>query len=710
MVMGISTIQRDQNDNVCIVRIITSDSLAAVAVAGYVTAQTANITVANSGAFTWQPQDTVLINCSDGSGFFDISPTFSSFIVQGIPGNGTVTSITAGAGLSGGTITTSGTIALSPIANLNFLANKSGGTLAPVATALATILQTANNLSELTATASTARANLGLGSLSLQSASAVAITGGSGVFSTLTAGYIYVTVPLSISLTATQSNVLFVTTVSGVDIAGDIGLAAVTNGFNFAIKNVSAGNVTFTPLAGEFIDGAASLTIPTQGGVIISKTATQWSTIAKNSATSSGITNSGLDASGEILVSTSTTAAASYPNFKFNHNTNTLAVGSVSTSVGNSYNMLYGFNNTTDVGTLFGFAFGNTCGAMGEYSLAFGNTEGALGNYSLAFGSFGSVKGNYGLAFGNLAVVDTGANFAMAFGNTVTALNPGSHVYADSTGTNTSDTASNQFVMNFNGGYKFYGSTNNATLGVEFDNAQNFITHKGTADQSYSYQVPTTGFFITIPNGVKTLTLAPSGTLATGTIQLPSAPIKGQEIRVHTTQTITALSVIGNAGQGVNMPPTTLAAGQGFELLYDLATTTWNPLYQSSAAGGSGTVTSITAGTGLSGGTITTSGTISLTAPVTLALGGTNNISLTASNGGIAYSDATKLNVLAGTATANQMLMSGASSAPTWSTAVYPNTAGTSGNVITSDGTNFISSPPVAVGGLTAINYLLMGG
>jgi hypothetical protein len=37
-----------------------------------------------------------------------------------------------------------------------------------------------------------------------------------------------------------------------------------------------------------------------------------------------------------------------------------------------------------------------------------------------------------------------------------------------------------------------------------------------------------------------------------------------------------------------------------------------------------GTVTSVTCGTGLSGGTITTTGTCSITAPVTVALGGTN--------------------------------------------------------------------------------------
>lgn len=80
-------------------------------------------------------------------------------------------------------------------------------------------------------------------------------------------------------------------------------------------------------------------------------------------------------------------------------------------------------------------------------------------------------------------------------------------------------------------------------------------------------------------------------------------------------------------------------------------------------------------------------------AAVTLAQGGTN-ASLTASTGGIVYSAASAFAVLSGTATAGQMLRSGASAAPTWSTATYPATAGTSGNVLTSDGTNWVSSAP----------------
>lgn len=80
---------------------------------------------------------------------------------------------------------------------------------------------------------------------------------------------------------------------------------------------------------------------------------------------------------------------------------------------------------------------------------------------------------------------------------------------------------------------------------------------------------------------------------------------------------------------------------------------------------------------------------------LSLARGGTN-ANLTASDGGIFYSTATAGAILAGTATAGQILRSGASAAPSWSTATYPATAGTSGNVLTSDGTNWSSAAPAA--------------
>lgn len=49
-----------------------------------------------------------------------------------------------------------------------------------------------------------------------------------------------------------------------------------------------------------------------------------------------------------------------------------------------------------------------------------------------------------------------------------------------------------------------------------------------------------------------------------------------------------------------------------------------------------------------------------------------------------------------GTGSAGQILQSGGAAAnPAYSTATYPSTAGTSGNVLTSDGTNWVSSTPL---------------
>ncbi len=104
---------------------------------------------------------------------------------------------------------------------------------------------------------------------------------------------------------------------------------------------------------------------------------------------------------------------------------------------------------------------------------------------------------------------------------------------------------------------------------------------------------------------------------------------------------------------------------------------------------------------------ITTLGTITTGVwngtSVDLAHGGTN-ANLTASNGGIFYSTATAGAILAGTATAGQIIRSGASTTPSWSTATYPATAGTSGNVLTSDGTNWSSAAPSTSGTVTSVS------
>lgn len=95
---------------------------------------------------------------------------------------------------------------------------------------------------------------------------------------------------------------------------------------------------------------------------------------------------------------------------------------------------------------------------------------------------------------------------------------------------------------------------------------------------------------------------------------------------------------------------------------------------------------------------------VSLTADVSGILGLTNggtSASLTASNGGIVYSAASALAVLAGTATANQSLLSGASGAPSWSTATYPATtaAGTLLASATANAITATATPTLGVAG-----------
>lgn len=80
--------------------------------------------------------------------------------------------------------------------------------------------------------------------------------------------------------------------------------------------------------------------------------------------------------------------------------------------------------------------------------------------------------------------------------------------------------------------------------------------------------------------------------------------------------------------------------------------------------------------------------TLGWTGQLGLTRGGTA-ASLTASNGGIVYSNSTTLAVLAGTATARQMLQSGSSTTPAWSTTTWPATT-TANRILYSSATSVI--------------------
>jgi len=91
----------------------------------------------------------------------------------------------------------------------------------------------------------------------------------------------------------------------------------------------------------------------------------------------------------------------------------------------------------------------------------------------------------------------------------------------------------------------------------------------------YSLQVPVTGFSISIPNGVGQLILDPAGTLATGAVTFPSQPVDGQVVGISSSQTVTALTLLGFAGQAVSNPISTLLAGIGVNYQYVLSNSKW---------------------------------------------------------------------------------------------------------------------------------------
>ena len=137
--MAITSIKRDWGVSPSIVRITTTDTLSAVGTTGYLFAQTAIINGLNAGTFQWDLNDFVLVFASDGWDLFTISPGFQSLTQFSISGAGTITSITAGAGLTGGTITHSGTIALDIPKIQKFLYNSSADTGVSGAAYIATL-------------------------------------------------------------------------------------------------------------------------------------------------------------------------------------------------------------------------------------------------------------------------------------------------------------------------------------------------------------------------------------------------------------------------------------------------------------------------------------------------------------------------------------------------------------------------------------------
>ena len=124
--MAITAISRDWGVDPSIVRITTTDNLAAITTAGYLTAQDTNIQLLNNGEFEWTATDEVLIYYADGQGFFTRDATNATFIATpSSPGTlsdtlantyifvGNVSNVATGVAMSGATtISNTGVVSL----------------------------------------------------------------------------------------------------------------------------------------------------------------------------------------------------------------------------------------------------------------------------------------------------------------------------------------------------------------------------------------------------------------------------------------------------------------------------------------------------------------------------------------------------------------------------------------------------------------------
>jgi hypothetical protein len=119
--------------------------------------------------------------------------------------------------------------------------------------------------------------------------------------------------------------------------------------------------------------------------------------------------------------------------------------------------------------------------------------------------------------------------------------------------------------------------------------------------QSYDYQVLTTGFTYTFAAGTQVLVMNPAGTLATGTVTMPAAPVDGMTITFSSSQQITALTMAGNGASLVGAV-TFLPAKTGVTYVYRATGTTWVPTATVPGTGSqlvSGTAVASTSGTSI---------------------------------------------------------------------------------------------------------------
>ena len=329
-------------------------------------------------------------------------------------GMGTVLQVDTGAGLTGGPITSTGTIVFANIADGEILANISGSSLYPSGQTVTALMDyslgsTQGDILYRNGTIWTVLTPGTNGQFLTTGGPAANVSWTSEVHSG------------SVTSVATNNGI----TGGTITTTGTLGLDAISN--NTVLANISGGSLfpSSTSLT-ALIDSAIG---NTQGDILY-RNATVWTVLAPG-ASGDFLKTQGAAANpiwDSVPSPTPTAPAGTTNDVQFNTS------GAFAADTGN-----FGFDPTKH-----SFWAGQGCSAAGTASIALGRYTNANGNYSIAIG-----------AGGNASAANT-----FAFGPS-TALYSGSVVWTDQGGTNNNDTAANQWSATFAGGFYFYeGATN----------------------------------------------------------------------------------------------------------------------------------------------------------------------------------------------------------------------------------------------------------
>lgn len=297
-------------------------------------------------------------------------------------------------------------------------------------------------------------------------------------------------------------------------------------------------------------------------------------------------------------------------------------------------------------------AIGNGNMASASSAVALGGTTTAAAAYAFTTGFATTAAGTYSTAMGNSSAA--AASYSFAVGNTTTALGTSSAALG-------SNTTANAMAQTTIGQYNSPVGTETATTWVTTDPL--FVIGNGTSSAAKS----------------NAMMVLKNGNVAFGT----SAPTSGAKLDIVGTGT-NASSIIlprdttANRPTGVNGMIRYATDTNKFEAYENGA---WTNIIGS--GGGSGTVTSVAAGSGLTGGTITTSGTLAVDSTTT---GSPGKIV------GLDAAGATQVQALGLTDGANAVTLAATASMPASYTLRMPTALpGSSGQMLQSDSSGNLS-------------------